>query len=1450
VIAGDSGLDGNLPDRAVKPNITCNIYLIKDPSRGFNMNTRLFRFPNMHIIITLMMVMTLASLTSWSQDDQTAAGSAGEKQDGENRYVAHVSTDKPIYRTGETVYIRTVLVHAHSREPMADQVQGQMEIISPRGDTVSRGFSSLGNGALGFFWLIDESAAGGDYHVKVSFPHHGYPPAEREFNIRAYQPPRLRSQIEFARKGYGPGDEVTAILEVTRSEGGIPNGAKVTAIARVDQQEAWRGMTEIDESGMATVRFPLPEVIESGEGTLSLTIEDGGIVETAAKTIPILVSIVDLQVYPEGGELVSGVENRVYFEAIAPNGRPADVIVELVDSTGSHVVTAASEHEGRGQFLFTPVETESYSLKVVDPWTVKTEIKMPPVQGRIGLHTVKDLYSKGEPLEVEVALAEYQSSVRVVVNQRDLTVADRTLPLPDESYVGEWLPVTLSLPESANGVLRVTVFDHAGVPRAERLVFREVSEQLKIELELDRERYTPGGTVSLKVRTTDSNGNPVAGTVGLTVSDDATLELIERREQAPRLPVQVYLEPEVRELADAHVYLSDDGDAPRYLDLLLGTQGWRRFAFIRDDDFIKKYGDAGKRVLAHRDEVAHMRYRLARGGVVDDGMLGIGRNGEVDMFFAQVANPQQAEAPEDQKLGALDNVDAAAGPEVLRRKAAQLKAEPERRAGEDPAGQAGDRPVMVNGKIRELRDAVADNGRLVPRLKMAAEEEAINGFIAADEMMEMPMGMRMPMTVVRIYAHVVRPDRQPGDRVDFTETLYWNAGVTTDDKGEASVDFDLSDSVTQFRAMADGYTTQGVFGSSDVMVESRRPFYVEVKAPIESTFGDRLRLPVVLVNETDESMETLLSVSTGQAGAEVGDYPDSVRLEPGSRKRVIVPVHITHHAEDIEYIVSAQSGVYSDHVTRTLPVQPSGFPVAEHFGGLLKNEASHALTIPADVSTAGLTTQVLVYPSPLANLTQALEAMIRDPHGCFEQTSSTNYPLVMAMQYFQTHTGVDPELIARSQEKLEKGYKRLVGYECKEEGFEWFGGDPGHEALSAYGLLEFTDMAAILPVDPKMLERTRSWLLNRRDGKGGFKRNERALDSFGGAPEDITNGYITWALACAGQDRIQAELDALQESASKSDDPYLVALAAGALMHSGRTDDAAPLLGKLVTSQDQDGPVTGAKTSITRSGGQSLLVETTALAILAWLPDPEYAGNVEQAMKWLLATCEGGRFGATQSTVLALKAIIEYDKARAHPKAPGRIILNVDGHEIESIDFTEKTEGAITFAEFYDLLSPGEHTISLGMVDGSEMPYSIAVEYHALKPVDSAGCPLNLDVVVSEAEVVEGEPVEVIAQIRNTSDEGLPMTMCVVGLPGGLEPRHEQLKESVEAGHFSFYEIRGRDVALYFRDFAPLTERKIVISTIAALPGTYQGQASRAYLYYTPESRKWVKGVVMDIQPK
>src|SRR5215831_19259337 len=139
---------------------------------------------------------------------------------GVERYLTHVSTDKPIYRSGERVYVRGVVLGANDHAPL-NSLQGAMgrvsfEIKGPKGDTVTSGASAIIDSVVGFSWDIPANQAGGEYKVRISHPI-GDTLYERKLDIRAYLTPSLKSQIVFVRDGYGPDDTVTANVHVERA---------------------------------------------------------------------------------------------------------------------------------------------------------------------------------------------------------------------------------------------------------------------------------------------------------------------------------------------------------------------------------------------------------------------------------------------------------------------------------------------------------------------------------------------------------------------------------------------------------------------------------------------------------------------------------------------------------------------------------------------------------------------------------------------------------------------------------------------------------------------------------------------------------------------------------------------------------------------------------------------------------------------------------------------------------------------------------------------------------------------------------------------------------------------------------------------------------------------------------------------------------------------------------
>lgn len=120
---------------------------------------------------------------------------------GLNRYRTYVSTDKPLYRPGEQVLARGLMLEAVHHTPNPVMQQAQLEIRGPKGDVVTSAMVQAQDSVWGYSWNIPAEQPGGEYTLRVSYPWTGEAPAERKFDVRAYRAPRLKSQIEFLRDG-------------------------------------------------------------------------------------------------------------------------------------------------------------------------------------------------------------------------------------------------------------------------------------------------------------------------------------------------------------------------------------------------------------------------------------------------------------------------------------------------------------------------------------------------------------------------------------------------------------------------------------------------------------------------------------------------------------------------------------------------------------------------------------------------------------------------------------------------------------------------------------------------------------------------------------------------------------------------------------------------------------------------------------------------------------------------------------------------------------------------------------------------------------------------------------------------------------------------------------------------------------------------------------------------
>jgi len=1457
------------------------------------------------------------------------------------RCLAYLTTDKPLYRPGETVYYRALVLERFSLQAELD-VPMHFELLDPSGavvpGSVREGVTQRGVGNGTF--RLPQSVAGGPYTLAARSLDGFFPEERQTLLVRGYRVPRFKKDLEFRRKSYGPGETVEADFAASRVEGGPLDNAVLAFHITLDGKVVYSRQARMS-GGSHVISFPLPDHIDKGDGRLTVIVDDGGTRETLVKAIPIQIGKVLVDFYPEGGDLVAGLENRVYFAARNPLGDPVYIAGQVLDRNGRAVAQVATVRDGLGCFRFHPVLGERYALKITQPLDVTSSPELPRALDRpLVLDTGAGVFKADEPLTFTLRSRDsgdvsFDQPASTSVPHGDwpliVNASCRGVPVGQKAVrVTEGdNSIVMPLPDHVGGVIRLTVSDaRTDPPRplVERLVFRRSPRKLNVDVvEQTAATRSPGDSTRLTLQVTDEQGQPTPAVLGVAVVDDGVLSLAE--ETRPELRTHFLLTSEIHDpadLEDANFYLvGDQSEAAEAVDLLLGTQGWRRFVertvaagvtgqpedlVAQIERLIELGGTAGpsqqfdnlesiqSQLSTHTEAllrelrdllwlclfvavpvvvfwlcsllVRRMRLDTPIGLVllvtlalpVTGAILGCGRGERAARTEADasVASPTAADgsaAEEDIELSKVpaDAKRAPSEPEEPSRKTPDASStRPQTNAG----ASSPDNKRQTSPSESEYDDATPPStgsgspGEPLPEksrtltpddLRRLMAARGIDADALADELLD---ELRFP---VREYAHRhVR--RNETVREDFTETLYWHPLLLTDANGQATLRFDLSDAVTTFRVLADAHSAGGRIGSGGGEVVARLPFQLEPKLPLAVTTGDRIELPVAVINNRRETLPVTLEVQADSPLRAAGETERSLELAGDARRREHFAWDVVGDAAGTAIVrVEGTAGSLHDAVQRELQIAPAGYPVRESYSGVINESERVRLRVPESAVPGSLQVTMRAYPSPLADLVEGLESILREPHGCFEQASSSNYPNTLTLQYLKQHEIANPEVTRRAKELLDRGYRRLAGYECRKRGYEWFGHDPGHEALTAFGLLQFHDMQAVFTVDTTMVSRTLAWLMDRRDGQGGFRRNPRHLHQWS-VSQELVDAYILWALTEAGQTQLDAELTRLADVAEGTDDPYFIALAAAALLNTARSAEGERLLERLANQQAEDGQLTG-KVSITQSGGLSLTMETTALAALAWLKVPRYHKYANQAVTWIIGHRQGnGGFGSTQATVLCLKALVAHAKLASPTHRGGTLTVL---HHGEMLGEASLPAGETTTVELTGLgsrLPIGDTELELRAAGYGRLPYSLEVVYHAPSPPSDARCPVRLTTELDRTKLRAGETVTVEATVRNVTDQGQPMTIAIVGLPGGLEPDTESLNALRDEGVYDYYELRPRELIFYWRTLPPSHKVTWQLPLIAAIPGTYTAPASRAYLYYTAEQKTWTEPLRVTIQ--
>ncbi len=694
------------------------------------------------------------------------------------------------------------------------------------------------------------------------------------------------------------------------------------------------------------------------------------------------------------------------------------------------------------------------------------------------------------------------------------------------------------------------------------------------------------------------------------------------------------------------------------------------------------------------------------------------------------------------------------------------------------------------------------------------------------------------------YYPVYDKEETPEIRDDFRSTIYWNPNINTNNNGQATVEFYNSDEITTFRAITEGIGINGNVGREEKKYFTQMPFSLAAKFPSYLTFCDTVNMPLIIKNNTNNLITGKLDIRLPKCLLSIGNAMESVTIEPNTSKTLLIPIFVKSIAGKDTIKISFKGEKYSDAFIQAIDVQSKGFPTIFSVSGK-ENEKRFSFVINKPV-TGSIKATFSAFPDLLTDLMSGVESILNEPYGCFEQTSSSTYPNIMVLQYLNETNSQDHAVVRKASKLIDMGYKRLTSFETSEKGYEWFGAAPAHEGLTAYGLMEFTDMRNVYNgVDNQMIQRTLNMLLGTRDGKGGFKRNSRALDSFGRASDAVNNAYIVYAISEAGLDKVEKEYKIALDEAISSNDPYRLALLANASFNYKKNSDGMMLLEKLAAlSRDKLWDNIKIDHSITRSYGKSLTIETVSLYAIALMKSTNVDWKqITNTVNYLVSSRSNGGFGSTQATILALKAIKKYAEISKQTSESGKIKIMINGKKAACYAYEKGTKGKILIENLETLLKDGENNIELRYLETSTpLPYSFDVTWNSLTPESSSNCKINLKTSLSTKTTNVGETVRLTVNLTNKTSEGLPMTVALVGIPSGLSLQPWQLKEIMDKHKIDFYEVIKNYLVIYYRELKPSETHELYFDLKAEIPGTYQAPASSGYLYYTNEYKDWEDG--------
>jgi len=279
----------------------------------------------------------------------------------------------------------------------------------------------------------------------------------------------------------------------------------------------------------------------------------------------------NVQFFPEGGDLVSGLENVMGVKVTDNEGKGIAIEGKVLDQENNPVAFFKSHELGLGRFILKVKPDSRYFLELEN----NKEITRHPLPEAELMGYNLHLTNMGEQLKISVC-----SNIRgglkgalLLGHLRGRPILKQFLTNSEEACHS----IKLLTSELPDGVAHFTLFTPNGEPVSERLTFIENPENsAKLSLSTNKPAYTIRDKVNIDLELVDATGKPLSGDFSMSVASQNSV-----REGTGDMRGWLLLNSDLgATVPDVNYFFQEDvKNRKQLLDLLMLTHGWRRFSW-------------------------------------------------------------------------------------------------------------------------------------------------------------------------------------------------------------------------------------------------------------------------------------------------------------------------------------------------------------------------------------------------------------------------------------------------------------------------------------------------------------------------------------------------------------------------------------------------------------------------------------------------------------------------------------------------------------------------------------------------------------------------------------------------------------------------------------------------------------------------------------------------------